>query len=206
MLELFGIDFLFRHDKKSAGISYPGCQRLFTGDFRFRSSRYHWAVIVTRTKSEFFLATSLLVTQPAIKCPSSPYVWETRGKGRTLFFQLSPKKKPPDRRLLVTSAFVRRCIDLRPTTTHPVAREKKPLVPFWYPGKAEVEVTCNFWTSMFLSSDGTDLLFRNASTAWEPIGSLARIKTSSRLRESKLLTNLDGFWKSNKTFSNMAPW
>ena len=41
MLELFGIDFPFRNDKKSAGISYPGCQGLFKRGFRFRSSRYH---------------------------------------------------------------------------------------------------------------------------------------------------------------------
>ena len=93
MLELFGIDFLFRHEKKSAGISYPWCQRLFKGGFRFRLSRYYFVVIVTRTKSEVFSRDFAARDLTCDKCPSSLYVWETRGTGRVLFFPFPRKKK-----------------------------------------------------------------------------------------------------------------
>ena len=60
--------------------------------------------------------------------------------------------------------------------------------------------------NMCLFSDGTDLLFKKASIAYEPIGSLARVKSSSSERVSRLLTSLLGFSKSNNVFSNRAPW
>ena len=59
---------------------------------------------------------------------------------------------------------------------------------------------------MCFFSDGTDLLFKKASTAYEPIGSLARVTSSSSERVSKLLTNLLGSSKSNSVFNKRAPW
>ena len=59
---------------------------------------------------------------------------------------------------------------------------------------------------MCFFSDSTDLLFKKASTAYEPIGSVARVTSSSSERVSKLLTNLLGSSKSNNVFSKRAPW
>ena len=59
---------------------------------------------------------------------------------------------------------------------------------------------------MCFFSDGTDLLFKKASIAYEPIGSLARVTSSSNERVSKLLTNLLGSSKSNNVLSKRAPW
>ena len=134
MLELFGIDFLYRDDKKSAGISYPGCQTLFTRDFRFRSSRYYWVVIVTRTKSEVFSRDFAARDLTCDKCPSSLYVWETRGKGRVLFFPLSSEKK---NRLIASHSWLRpSCEDVS------TCRRQRRIPPherksLWYPSGSQ---------------------------------------------------------------------
>lgn len=52
--------------------------------------------------------------------------------------------------------------------------------------------TFKFSINMCFFFDGTDLLFKKASIAYEPIGSLARVISSSSERVSKLLTNLLG--------------